>query len=50
MKVQEEEFNEIDVILKTFTENKISAIKYNFGLDESIQNFTTYESFIQIQG
>ena len=31
---------EIKEIEKTFSENKISAIKCNFTLDEEVQNFT----------
>ena len=32
-----------------FSENKVSVIKCNFTLDEEVQNFTQYNSFIQLR-
>lgn len=40
---------EIEEIQKIFSENKVKCIKCNFTLDESIQNFMQFDSFLELK-
>lgn len=39
---------EINTIRDKFKANKIQVIKYNCSLDENVQNFQSYEGFMQL--
>lgn len=40
--------NEIHEITTWLSENKIDCVKYNYSLDDSVQNFTSYEATIEL--
>ena len=44
------DYDEIEFIVETFQENKITAVKYNNTLDDEGQRASSYASFINVSG
>jgi len=43
-----ENVDEIYLIEQKFKDNKIKLIKYNYSLDEIVQNMSAYEGYMQL--
>ena len=43
-----EDVDEINRIKKFFADNKVKIVKFNHSLDDSVQRFTQFDGFMQI--
>ena len=47
-KVAPSELEQIEVLKKVFKNNKIKIKKYNYAIDESVQNFSSFDAYLQL--
>ena len=47
-KIAASELEQVEDLKKVFKNNKVSIKKYNYSIDDTVQNFSCFDSFLQL--